>query len=254
MTPDERARILTQSRSFAEQAYRVLGVAMRDVAHQPEHIEVETVEHDLTFLGLVAMMDPPHREVPAAIAACRNAGVRTLMITGDHPLTAWAIARKIGLVPDQAAAHPSGFVPVIEGMQLDRMSDDHLRQLLTPSRSGEPDPVFARMAPRHKMRVVSMLKDQDEVVAVTARSKGKDRGVDLKSLRWVDDPLTLARDPGIDVFVELMGGDGDPAKAAIEAALGLPRAGLLSVFDRIGVKEMFIDSAAAATVQPDAMR
>lgn len=167
LTPDERARLLTQSRSFAEQAYRVLAVAMRDVAHQPEHIEVETVENDLTFLGLVAMMDPPHREVPAAIATCRQAGVRTLMITGDHPLTAWAIARKIGLVPDQAAAHPSGFVPVIEGMQLDRMSDDQLRQLLTPSRSGEPDPVFARMAPRHKMRVVSTLKDLGEVVAVT---------------------------------------------------------------------------------------
>ena len=118
LTPDERARILTQSRSFAEQAYRVLAVAMRDVAHQPEHIEVETVEHDLTFLGLVAMMDPPHREVPAAIAACRNAGVRTIMITGDHPLTALAIARKIGLVPDQTAQSPSGFVPVIEGSQL----------------------------------------------------------------------------------------------------------------------------------------
>lgn len=167
LMPDERARILNQSRSFAEQAYRVLAVAMREVAHQPEHIEVETIEEDLTFLGLVAMMDPPHREVPAAIVTCRRAGVRAIMITGDHPLTALAIARKIGLVPEQAAAIPAGFVPVIEGAQLDRMSEEHLRQLLTPSRSGEPDPVFARMAPRHKMRVVSTLKDIGEVVAVT---------------------------------------------------------------------------------------
>ena len=167
MTSDERSKILAQSRSFAQQAYRVLAVAMRDIAHQPEHIEVETVEEDLTFLGLVAMMDPPHREVPDAITTCRRAGVRVIMITGDHPLTALAIACKIGLVPDRAARQPAGFVPVIEGSQLDKMSDEHLQQLLTPSRSGEPDPVFARMAPRHKMRVVSTLKDMDEVVAVT---------------------------------------------------------------------------------------
>ncbi len=167
MPPDERARILTQSRAFAEQAYRVLAVAMRDVAHQPEHIEVETVEVNLTFLGLVAMMDPPHREVPAAIATCRRAGVRAVMITGDHPLAALAIARRIGLVPAHVPGQADGFVPVIEGTELDRMGDEPLRQLLTPSQSGEPDPVFARMAPRHKMRVVAMLKEMGEVVAVT---------------------------------------------------------------------------------------
>jgi sodium/potassium-transporting ATPase subunit alpha len=167
MTPDDRTRILSQSRAFAEQAYRVLAVAMRDVAHQPEHIEIETIEKDLTFLGLVAMIDPPHREVPDAIVKCRKAGVRVVMITGDHPLTALAIARKIGLVPAQADRQPTGFVPVLEGHQLDTMCEDHLRQLLTPSRSDEPDPVFARMAPRHKLRVVSMLKDMGEVVAVT---------------------------------------------------------------------------------------
>lgn len=167
MTPDERTKLLAQSRSFAEQAYRVLGVAMREVAHQPEHIEVDTIENDLTFLGLVAMIDPPHREVPEAIATCRRAGVRVVMITGDHPLTALAIARKIGLAPNQEPRPSSGFVPIIEGAQLDRISDEHLRQLLTPSRAGEPDPLFARMAPRHKMRIVSTLKEMGEVVAVT---------------------------------------------------------------------------------------
>lgn len=167
MTPSDRTHLLSQSRSFAEQAYRVLAVAMREVAHQPEHIEVETIENDLTFLGLVAMMDPPHREVPEAIAKCRQAGVRVVMVTGDHPLTALAVARKIGLVPEQAVSSQSSFVPVMEGPQLDTMSDLQLRQLLTPSRPDEPDPVFARMAPHHKMRIVSMLKEMGEVVAVT---------------------------------------------------------------------------------------
>lgn len=167
MTPDERLRILTQSRAFAEQAYRVLAVAIRDVAHQPEHIEVETVEEDLTFLGLVAMMDPPHREVPDAIAKCRRAGVRVIMITGDHPLTALAIARKIGLMPDHATQPQAGFAPVIEGAQLDNMDDAQLRRLLTQSRPGAFDPVFARMAPRHKLHVVSVLKEMGQVVAVT---------------------------------------------------------------------------------------
>ena len=167
ITPSERTHLLSQSRSFAEQAYRVLAVAMREVTHQPGHIEVETIENDLTFLGLVAMMDPPHREVPDAITKCQRAGVRVIMVTGDHPLTALAVARKIGLVPKQAAPSSSGFVPVIEGAQLDTMSDEQLRQLLTPSRSDEPDPVFARMAPRHKMRIVSTLKEIGNVVAVT---------------------------------------------------------------------------------------
>ena len=168
MTSDDRTRILNQSRLFAEQAYRVLAVAMRDVTHQPEHIEVETIETDLTFLGLVAMMDPPHREVPGAIAICRQAGVRAIMITGDHPLTALAVARKIGLVPDQVTAPSTPtFVPVIEGAQLDHMNNETLQRLLTPSHPNEPDPVFARMAPRHKMRVVSTLKELGNVVAVT---------------------------------------------------------------------------------------
>jgi sodium/potassium-transporting ATPase subunit alpha len=165
MTADERAAVLAQSRSFAEQAYRVLAVAMREVADQPERLEPDTIETNLTFLGLVAMMDPPHREVPDAIAKCRRAGVRIVMITGDHPLTAFAIARKIGLVP---VADPSAaFASVIEGTQLDDMTDEDLRQLLAPSGSRNVGAVFARMAPRHKMRVVSALKAMGEIVAVT---------------------------------------------------------------------------------------
>jgi len=167
MIADERQKILAQSRSFAHHAYRVLAVAMREIEQGAEALTIDTVEHDLTFLGLVAMMDPPHREVPEAIALCRRAGIRVVMITGDHPMTALAVARKIGLAPPESSGPSNPFTPVIEGAQLDGMSDEVVKQLLTPSHRGEPDPVFARMAPRHKMRVVSILEDMNEVVAVT---------------------------------------------------------------------------------------
>jgi sodium/potassium-transporting ATPase subunit alpha len=167
MTADDRQHVLAQSRSFAHQAYRVLAIAMREIERGHESLTVETVERDLTFLGLVAMMDPPHREVPEAVARCKRAGIRVVMITGDHPLTALAIARKIGLAPAESEAAARALIPVIEGSRLESMTDDAVRALLTPSRPGEPDPIFARMAPRHKLRIVSILEDMDEVVAVT---------------------------------------------------------------------------------------
>jgi sodium/potassium-transporting ATPase subunit alpha len=158
---------MAQSRTFAHQAYRVLAVAMREVERGVEKLNIETVEQNLTYLGLVAMMDPPHREVPEAITRCRKAGVRAIMITGDHPLTALAIARQIGLAPKESRTESAVYTPVIEGYQVESMSDEALRRLLTPTRPDEAEPVFARMAPRHKMRVVSVLKDMGEVVAVT---------------------------------------------------------------------------------------
>ena len=167
MSQEDRQRIMAQSQTFAHHAYRVLAVAMRDIEQGVEKLDIDHVERNLTFLGLVAMMDPPRQDVPEAILRCRQAGVRTIMITGDHPLTALAIARQIGLAPKESRTEPSGYCPVIEGRQVETMSDDALRRLLTPTRPGEAEPVFARMAPRHKMRVVSTLKDMGEVVAVT---------------------------------------------------------------------------------------
>ena len=167
MSQEDRLRIMAQSRTFAHQAYRVLAVAMRDIEQGVEKLDIDQVEQNLTFLGLVAMMDPARHEVPEAIARCRQAGVRTIMITGDHPLTALAIARQIGLAPKESRTEPAGYCPVIEGHQVETMSDEALRRLLTPTRPGEAEPVFARMAPRHKLRVVSVLKDMGEVVAVT---------------------------------------------------------------------------------------
>jgi sodium/potassium-transporting ATPase subunit alpha len=167
MSQEDRQRIMAQSQTFAQQAYRVLAVAMRDIEQGVEKLDIDEVEQNLTFLGLVAMMDPPRHEVPEAIARCRQAGVRTIMITGDHPLTALAIARQIGLAPKESRGEPVGFCPVIEGYQVETMSDETLRRLLTPTNPGGPEPIFARVAPRHKMRVVSVLKDMGEVVAVT---------------------------------------------------------------------------------------
>ena len=167
MTSADRSRLLAQSRRFAQQAYRVLAVAMRDIAQGTEPLESETIERDLTFLGLVAMIDPPHREVPEAVMRCHRAGIRVIMITGDHPLTAVAIARKIGLAPSEDSRIGPVVIPVIEGSQLDAMTDDQVRRLLTPSRPGEREPIFARMVPRQKMRVVSLLKEMGWIVAVT---------------------------------------------------------------------------------------
>jgi len=167
MTREAREAILTQSRSFAHQAYRVLAVAMRTIeAGITEHLSSETVEQDLTFLGLVALMDPPHREVPEAIARCRRAGVRVIMITGDHPLTALAVARTIGLVPSESKEGPEQASVVIEGSQLDTLSEQDLSKLLRADERGRIS-VFARMAPSHKMRIVTALMEMGEIVAVT---------------------------------------------------------------------------------------
>lgn len=168
LTQDMREAALAQSRTFAHQAYRVLGVATRDIERGlARHLTPETVEQDLVFLGLVAMMDPPHREVPEAVARCRKAGVRVVMITGDHPLTGLAVARLIGLVPAESDAGQNRPASVVEGEQVEAMNDDELKQRLAARDSGRTESVFARMAPRHKMRIVSLLKEMGEVVAVT---------------------------------------------------------------------------------------
>jgi len=197
MTPEARETILAQNRAFAHQAYRVLGVAMRNIeAGAAQHLSADTVEQDLTFLGLVALMDPPHREVPEAVARCRQAGIRVIMITGDHPLTALAVARKIGLVSAESEKETETAAVVVEGSQLNTFSDEELRRLLrTPLRrdlaanrtlfgrdltaseaagaeaagasSDNLVSVFARMAPSHKMRIVTVLMDMGEIVAVT---------------------------------------------------------------------------------------
>jgi magnesium-transporting ATPase (P-type) len=117
-------------------------------------LEAETVEKDLTFLGLVAMMDPPRPEVAEAVQKCHSAGIRVVMITGDYGLTAESIARKIGIL---RSARPR----IVTGVELDTMSDGTLKEVL------KDEVLFARVAPEHKMRIVSTLQEMGNVVAVT---------------------------------------------------------------------------------------
>lgn len=155
-----RARIMAANDSYARSGLRVLAVAERRLTNGmalPESLSAytpEVVEHDMTFLGLIAMADPPRPEVAAAVQECHNAGIRIVMITGDYGLTAESIARRIGIVTGD---HPR----IITGSELEYMEQPALEEALR----GEV--IFARVAPEQKLQVVSALQDMGNVVAVT---------------------------------------------------------------------------------------
>jgi magnesium-transporting ATPase (P-type) len=148
-----RAGILAANDEYARGALRVLAVARRELPSRPEAYTAEHVERELTFVGLLAMMDPPRPEVAAAVARCRRAGIRTIMITGDYGLTAESIARRVGLVGPGAR--------IVTGVELDTMADAEL----TAALAGEV--LLARVAPEHKLRVVEALQARGETVAMT---------------------------------------------------------------------------------------
>lgn len=141
------------ARQLVETAYsEMAGVGLRVIALASAPVPGEgAAEENLTFLGLVGLIDPPRPEVPAAVAACRSAGIRVIMITGDSPVTAHAIAREVGLPVTQ----------VVTGDRVDAASDSDLRALLAQ------DVVFARTAPAHKMRLVEALQTEGQIVAMT---------------------------------------------------------------------------------------
>ncbi|MEZ0396868.1 MAG: cation-translocating P-type ATPase [Anaerolineales bacterium] len=149
-----RQRILEANDAMTRDALRVLGVAGRVERDVPEgEIKPEEVEHDLIFIGLIGMIDPARPEVRPALEKAARAGIRTVMITGDYPNTARAIAETIGLL---RPGHK-----VATGAEVDRMSDDELKAVI------EETDVFARVSPEHKMRIVDALQANDEVVAMT---------------------------------------------------------------------------------------
>jgi P-type Ca2+ transporter type 2C len=154
LTDDLRAQVMAANDAMAAQALRVLGVAYRSVGSS--HPSQDEAERDLVFLGLVGMLDPPRPEVSDAVAQCRGAGIRVIMVTGDYGLTAEAIARKVGIVVGDRAR-------IVSGAELEAMDDDELKATL----KDDWELVFARVKPEHKMRVVSNLKDLGEIVAVT---------------------------------------------------------------------------------------
>jgi magnesium-transporting ATPase (P-type) len=156
-----RERIMEANDAYARNGLRVLAVAERSNLESsartesgPSGYTPEVVERDLTFLGLVAMMDPPRPEVSEAVEKCRRAGIRIIMITGDYGLTAESIARRIGIIQGERPA-------VVSGTDLEAMSDDQLKQVL------QGEVLFARAAPEHKLRVVSALQQLGHVAAVT---------------------------------------------------------------------------------------
>ncbi len=140
--------------SFMDQGLRVLAFAYREVRPGEEVARKEDAEQGLIFAGLIGLEDPPRPEVATAIATCRKAGIRIIMITGDASRTALAIAREIGLV--------SGDPTIVEGEAFMSMSDQELRVVLARS-----EVLFTRMTPKHKLRVVNILKEEGERVAVT---------------------------------------------------------------------------------------
>jgi magnesium-transporting ATPase (P-type) len=149
-----RKQVAAANDAMAAAGLRVLTVARRDL--DTGHPESSQAECDLTLLGLVAMSDPPRPEVVDAVAACRRAGIRLYMITGDYGLTAEAIARRVGIIGD-------GSVRVLNGGDLDTMDDGDLTDQLQRTEQL----LFARAKPEHKMRIVAALADRGEVVAVT---------------------------------------------------------------------------------------
>ncbi len=171
MTEDNRQRIAAQNSAMATQALRVLGSAYRDLDESsPVSLTAEEVEHDLVFVGLAGMYDPPRAEAKEAVAKCRAAGIRVVMITGDHPHTAAAIARELGIASRDDVA--------ITGVELDKMSDDELRQ------RAPRVAVYARVTAEHKLRIVRAWKANDAVVAMTGDGvndapaiKGADIGI-----------------------------------------------------------------------------
>ena len=148
-----RERIVDANADMAANGQRVLGAAFRPLEGVPEKVNADSLEQGLTFVGLIGMLDPPREEVEEAVAKCRTAGIRPVMITGDHPLTARHIARELDI------ARPDS--PSLTGTELASMSVEKLEEVV------QDVPVYARVSPEHKLNIVTALQDRGEIVAMT---------------------------------------------------------------------------------------
>ena len=151
MTDEDRTRIENQNQKFSREGLRVLAFAYKVVSDE-EELTLDD-EYDLIFIGLIAMMDPPREESKAAVAECKRAGIRPIMITGDHKVTAAAIAKRIGILEDESEA--------CEGAEIDKMSDEELKDFV------EGISVYARVSPEHKIRIVRAWQDKGNIVSMT---------------------------------------------------------------------------------------
>jgi Ca2+-transporting ATPase len=153
---DGKRRIVEhQIETLASKGFRVLGMASRVLPEAQKQITSEDVERDMTFLGLAALFDPPRPMIEKAVSEARNAGIRVIMVTGDHELTAEAIAKRIGIITSQDPV-------VVSGHELGKSTDSNLSRLLD-----NEEIVFARTTPEQKLRIVRALKSKGETVAVT---------------------------------------------------------------------------------------
>jgi calcium-translocating P-type ATPase len=184
LEPGEREEVASLVDSYAERGLRVLAVAERALASGEEPERREDAERDLVLLGLVAMIDPPRPEVPAAVARCHRAGIRIVVVTGDHGLTAAAVARRIGI----ARGDPT----VVTEDELDLMSEAELDRLL----AGGEELIFARATPEAKLRIADALRAEGHVVAMTG-----DGVNDAPALRRADIGIAMGR-TGTDVARE----------------------------------------------------
>jgi len=149
----ERDSVLAEAERLANEGYRVLAFAMRELAEQPHEPDAQTVERDLTFLGLAALIDPPRPEAQQAVADCLTAGITPIMITGDHSGTAMAIAERLGIVADGDG--------LLTGSELTQLDDAAFTRRVESVR------VYARVSPEQKLRIVKALQANGEFVAMT---------------------------------------------------------------------------------------
>jgi Ca2+-transporting ATPase len=155
MTDEKRAEIATANKAMADKALRVLAAAMRNWEKKPEDNSPEFLEQNLIFIGMTGMIDPVRPEVKAAIDECRSAGIRPVMITGDHIDTAVAIAKELGIIEDHNEA--------LTGAQLEEIPDDYICEAV--KKYG----VYARVQPEHKTRIVNAWKKNGCIVAMTGK-------------------------------------------------------------------------------------
>jgi len=153
ITDEHRQNIIQANKSMADKALRVLSLAYRDESSIPTEMEPSAVEENLTFVGLVGMIDPPREEVKEAVRICKNAGIRPVMITGDHRDTAAAIAKELQIITDESG--------IITGSELNEITDEEFEHKVTTYS------VYARVSPEHKVRIVQAWKKRGKIVAMT---------------------------------------------------------------------------------------
>ena len=152
LNPKWGERLAAANDALARTGMRVMGVAFRCLASLPTAVDLIDVERDMTFVGMFGLIDPPRQEAASAVATCRMAGIRPVMITGDHPLTASYVAEKLGITATKET---------LSGPELDRLTASQLKSVVTSTS------VYARVSPAHKLRIVQALQENGEIVAMT---------------------------------------------------------------------------------------